>query len=104
MRCTVLSFLKSIEHFSVVVLKHFDSVTLVLVRCLVAINLILSVLYASFELLLLVVELVLEGQEMLVEGDAVAEERFIATGLVLLVDLLIFEQLDLALHSGDLLV
>ena len=41
---------------------------------------------------------------MLVEWNAVAQERFIATGLVLLIDLLIFEQLDLALHRGDLLV
>ena len=104
MRCAVFRLLKTIEHLPVVILKHFDPVALVLVRCFVTIDLILCVLYASFKLLLLVVELVLEGQEMLVERNAVAEERFIATGLILLVHLLIFEQLDLALHSCDLLV
>ena len=39
---------------------------------------------------------------MLVQRDTVAEERFIATGFVLLVNLLVLEQLDLSLHDGDL--
>lgn len=39
---------------------------------------------------------------MLIERDSVAEERFIATGLVLLVNLLVLQQLDLGLHDGDL--
>ena len=64
----------------------------------------LSVLDAGLELLLLVVEFVLKRQEMLIEGDTITEKRFIATSLVLLVNLLIFQELDLSLHSGDLLV
>lgn len=39
---------------------------------------------------------------MLVERDSVTKERFIATGFVLLVDLLVLEELDLLLHGGDL--
>ena len=41
---------------------------------------------------------------MLVKRDAVAQKRFIPTSLVLLIDLAILEELDLVLHSGDLLV
>ena len=41
---------------------------------------------------------------MLIEGDTVSQERLIAIGLVLLVDLLVLKQLDLGLHGGDLLV
>ena len=41
---------------------------------------------------------------MLIEGNAVSQERLIAVGLVLLVDLLVLQQLDLGLHGGDLLV
>ena len=41
---------------------------------------------------------------MLIEGNTVSQERLIAIGLVLLVDLLVLQQLDLGLHGGDLLV
>ena len=41
---------------------------------------------------------------MFIQRNTVAEKRFIATSLVLLVDLLVFEELDGGLHGGDLLV
>lgn len=77
---------------------------LILVRSFVALNLRLGILDFSLELLLLVVEFVLEGQKVLIQGDAVTQKRFIATRLVFLVDLAVLEELDLVLHRGDLLV
>ena len=41
---------------------------------------------------------------MLVERNTISQKRFIATSLVLLINLLIFQELDLVLHSSDLLV
>ena len=68
---------------------------LVLIVGLVTLDLRLSVLNAALHLFLLIVELVLEGQEVLIKRDAVSEERLVPAGLVLLVDFLILEQLDL---------
>jgi len=87
-----------------VVLHDFDPVALVLVAGLVALNVVFGILNARLELLLLVVEFVLERQEVFVEGNTVAKKRFIATGLILLVDLLVFEELDAGLHGGNLFV
>lgn len=55
-----------------------------------------------FQITLFIVEFVLEGQEMLIQGNPVSQKRFIATSLVLLVNLSLFEQFDLSLHSGNL--
>ena len=90
--------------FLVVGLHDLDLVTFVLIRGLIACDLLLSVPHTAIQLLLLVIELVFERQEVLIEGDTVAQERLIAIGLVLLVDLLVLQQLDLGLHGGDLLV
>ena len=76
--------------------------TLALVAGLVALDLILRILHTRLQLLLLVVELVFQGQEVLVQGNTVTQKRFIATCLVLLVDLLVLEHLDLVLHRSDL--
>ena len=78
--------------------------TLVLVRGLIALDLLLSVPNTALQLLLLVIELVFERKEVLIERDTVSQERLIAIGLVLLIDLLVLQQLDLGLHGGDLLV
>lgn len=86
------------------IVHDFNAVALVLVRCLIALNFVLSIADSSFELLLLVVELVFQGQEMLVKRDSITEKRFITTGLILLIDFLIFEQLDLSFHGCNLLV
>lgn len=77
---------------------------LVLIRCFVALDLGLRIPDFRLKLLLLVVKFVLEGQEVLIQRDAVTQKRFIATRLVFLVDLAVFEELDLVLHRGDLLV
>lgn len=77
---------------------------LVLIAGLITLNFGLGVLDLGFELLLFVVELVLQGQEVLIQGDAVAQERFIPASLIFLVHLSVLQELDLMLHSGDLLV
>ena len=102
--CSLLGVLKTVHIFLVVGLHDLDLVTLVLIRGLIALNLLLSVPHTAIQLLLLVIELVFERQEVLIEGDTVSQERLIAIGLVLLVDLLVLQQLDLCFHSGDLLV
>ena len=102
--CSLLGVLKTVHIFLVVGLHDLDLVTLVLIRGLIACDLLLSVPHTAIQLLLLVIELVFERQEVLIEGNAVSQERLIAVGLVLLVDLLVLQQLDLGLHGGDLLV
>ena len=97
-----LGLFKTIEYFSVVVLHYLNPVALALVARFVALNLVLCILDSCLQLLLFVVELVLKGKEMLVQGDAVSQKRFIATRLILLVDLLVLKHLDLVLHGGDL--
>ena len=99
-----LGLLVAVEHLAVVVLHHLDAVPLVFVRGLVALDLAHRVLNLSLELLLFVVEFVFQGQEVLIERDAITEKRFVAASLVLLVDFAVLEQLDLGLHRGDLLV
>ena len=65
--------------------------TFVIVRGFITFNLALSSSNPLLEVFLLVVEFVLQGQEMLVERDAVTQERFIARGLVLLIDFTVLE-------------
>lgn len=67
---------------------------LVLIVGLITLNFVLGLLDSCLELLLLVVKLVLQGQEVLIQRNTVAKERFIATCLVLLVNLLVLQQLD----------
>lgn len=98
----LLGVFEALQNFPVVVLHHFNPVALVLVRSFVAFDLLFLVSDSSFELFLLIVELVLKSEEMLIERDAIPQKRFIATCLILLVHLLSLEQLDLSLHSGDL--
>ena len=86
----------------VVILHDIDPVALLIVVLLVTLNLILSLLDSRLELLLLIVKFVLQGQEVLVQRNTVTQERFIATSLVLLVDLLVFQQLDRRFHCRDL--
>lgn len=87
-----------------VLFHDVDSVPLVFIGELVTLNLILGILNTRLELLLLVVELVLEGQEMLIQRNSISQKRFIAASLVLLVHFLVFQQLDGGLHRRDLLV
>jgi len=102
--CALFCLLEAIENLAVIVLHHFNSVSLVLIGRLVSFDLILCVFDSVFEFFLLVVELVFQGQKVLIQGNTVSQKRFIATCLVLLVDFLIFQKFDLRLHSGDLLV
>lgn len=95
---------EALQDLAEIVLHDLDPVALVVIGGLVTLDFILRVLDSGLELLLLVVELVFKRQEVLVERDAIAQERFIPTRLVLLVDLLVLEQFDLRLHRGDLLV
>ena len=76
--------------------------SLALIAGLISLDLILGILDASLQLFLLIVKLVLQGQEMLIQRNAIAQKRFIAASLILLIDLLVLEHLDLILHSGDL--
>lgn len=99
-----LVFLESILNLSEVILHDFDPVALVLVAGFVPLDIVFCVLDACLELLLLVIELVLESQEVFIERNAIAKKRFIATGLVFLVYLLVFEEFNAGLHGGDLLV
>ena len=96
--------LEAILNLLEVVLHDLNSVALVLVVGFVTLNVILGLLDARLELFLLVVELVLKGQEVLVEWNTVSQKRFIAASLVLLIDLLVLEQLDRSLHRRDLSV
>lgn len=75
---------------------------LLVIVSLVTLDLVLSLLDSRLELLLLVVKLVLQGQEVLIQGNTVAQERFIATRLILLVHLLVLQQLNRCLHRRDL--
>jgi hypothetical protein len=56
------------------------------------------------ELALLVVVLVLQGQEVLVKRNSVAEKSFVARSLVLLIDFTRLEKFDLQFHGRDLLL
>ena len=96
--------LEAILNLLEVVLHDLNSVALVLVVGFVTLNVILGLLDARLELFLLVVELVLKGQEVLVEWNTVSQKRFIAASLVLLIDLLVLEQLDRSFHRRDLSV
>ena len=94
--------LEAILNLPEVVLHDLNSVALVLVVRFVALDVVLGLLDARLELFLLVVELVLKGQEVLIEWNTVSQKRFIAASLVLLVDLLVLEQLDRSLHRCNL--
>ena len=97
-------FLVAILNLPEVILHDFNPVALILVVCFVTLDFILGLLDAGLQFFLLVVELVLKGQEVLIEWNAVSKKRFIAAGLVLLVNLLVLEQLDRRLHRCDLTV
>ena len=56
----VPSFFVSVEHLSIIVLHNFDTMTLVLVRCLVSLDFSLCVFNPGQKLFLLVVELVFQ--------------------------------------------
>jgi hypothetical protein len=56
------------------------------------------------ELALLVVVLVLQGQEVLVKRNSVAEKSFVARSLVLLIDFTRLEKFYLQFHGRDLLL
>ena len=73
-----------------------------IILILILLDLVLLQLDLLLEVALLVIELILKSQEVLVERNSVAEKRFIAACLVLLVNLLVLEQLDFGLHDGDL--
>ena len=78
--------------------------TLVFVSGLITLVFVLGVLDSSLKFLLLVVEFIFKRQKVLIKRDSIAKERLVSTCLVLLVDFLIFEQLDLRFHRCDLLV
>jgi len=88
---SIFCFFKSGEQALVVVLHYFDAMAFIFVRSFISFNLILSILYARLELFLLVIKLVLQGQKMFIKRNAIAQKRFIATRLILLVDFLVFE-------------
>ena len=100
----LFGIIEPIHHFSVVVLHHLNSVSLVFIRDFIHVDLVLLGLLPCFQLFLLVIELVLKSQKVLIQRDSISEERFIARSLVLLVDFLVLEQLDLSLHRCNLLV
>jgi len=101
---TFLGLLISVLNLAEIILHDLNTVSLVLIRSLVALNLVFSILNACLKFLLLIVELIFECQEMLIQRNTITEKRFIATCLVFLVHLLVFEKLDRCLHGGDLLV
>ena len=100
----IFGLFKTHLHLSVVIVQNFDTMTLVFVSGLVTLVLVLGVLDSGLEFLLLVVEFIFKRQKVLIKRDAVAKQRLVSTSLVLLVNFLIFEQLDLRFHRCDLLV
>ena len=88
----------------VLLLENLDLVLLADVAVRVMLHLLLQRQSLLLERALLVVELALQGEEVLVERDAVAQKRFVTRSFVLLVDLAIFQKLDLRFHSSDLLL
>ena len=100
----IFGLFKTHLHLSVVIVQNFDTMTLVFVSGLITLVLVLGVLDSGLEFLLLVVEFIFKRQKVLIKRDAVAKQRLVSTSLVLLVNFLIFEQLDLRFHRCDLLV
>ena len=100
----IFSLFKTHLHLSVVIVQNFDAMALVFVSSLITLVLVLGVFDSRLEFLLLVVKFIFKRQKVLIKRDAVAKQRLVSTCLVLLVDFLIFEQLDLRFHRCDLLV
>lgn len=99
-----LVFFEAVQNLAIVILHDLDAVSLVLIGSLIILNILLHCTDTLLHILLLVVELIFEGQEVLIQRNAIAKQSFIATSLILLVDLLLLQQLDLGFHRGDLLV
>ena len=55
-----------------------------------------------FEIVLLVVELFLKGEEMLIQRDTIPQQSLVTRGLVFLVDLTILQKFYFVLHEDDL--
>jgi len=51
---------------------------------------------------LLIVEFVFKGEEMLVEWDAITQEGLITASFVLLVDFTVFKKLNFGFHQNNL--
>ena len=99
-----LVFFEAVHNFAIVILHDLDPVPFVFVRGLIILNLILHSSDTLLHLLLLVVEFIFQSQEVLIERDAITEQGFVPTSLILLIDFLLLQQLDLGFHSSDLLV
>ena len=99
--CLLLSLI-SLTDLLVFRLHDFDSVFLLFIGSLLFSNLFLSDLNGLLEVILLVVELLLECKEMLIQRDTVSKQGFVARGLILLVNLTIFQKFDFVFHKDDL--
>ena len=86
-----LVFFEAVQDLAIVILHDLNPVPLVLIRGLIVLDLFLHSSDPLLHILLLVVKLILQGQEVLIERDAVAKQSFIPTGLVLLIDLLLLQ-------------
>lgn len=84
--------------------ENIDPVEFMLIKLLILPNLLLQLLHELSHIILLVVVLILQSQEVLIEGNAVSEEGLVARRLVLLVDFSVLEQLDFVLQQHCLLL
>ena len=91
----LLRLLEPPQDALVVILHDLDPVAFILVAGLITFDFVLSVFDSCLQLFLLVVKFVLESQEVLIERDAVSQQRLVPARLVLLIDFLVLKQLDL---------
>lgn len=84
--------------------QNLNLVFLFVVCFLVGHNFSVSLLHVLFQVIVLIVVLVFECKEVFIKRNSVLEKRLVATGLVLLLDLLVFQHLNFEFHHGNLLV
>ena len=91
-------------HVVVALLEDLDSAVLFLVFGLLLANLLLHQLLVLVQAIPFVVELVFQGQDVLVQRDLVLQQGLVRRGLILDLDLLLLETHNLSLHDNDLLL
>ena len=98
----VLSFLQPLCQVSVLCAVHFHGVATLVVFRLHLANQVHTSFLIFLELGVFIVVLILQSQNVLVEGDFVGQESFVATSSVLHLNFTLLVRLDLELKDGGL--
>jgi hypothetical protein len=83
-------------------LRDLDLLLLLHVVLLFFLVLLIKLSDLLLQVVLLIVEFILKGKEMLVKRDTVPKESLITASFVLLINLAVLQKLDLRLHQHNL--